>query len=817
MESCKSVEAVFVTGSGQTADVDSKEYISFARTMNEVADNANIKFTIYRLGKDYQLGEDNVRHRYPALPVGPSHLPRTFWADWNNGESGSYSWSVDEGVEELVAYVGNRYINGPCKESRVIFGGISQGANVLDRAMWRLIKNDSTGFRFRIDYVSTYGDPKLWIPEGEGDRPAACSRKARSVWFSGVNDLPCWVHSGSLGPAQPYSPFGVKTGMWCRKKDFVCGASQSARDTAEHLKYDEGQIQAGTKTALKAAAQNLANPCTKKSILHAIVYDRRSDDDCDALATYPITKTSQLRDSLNKLAKGQTNNCDVYIAYNNLQLLALNNGSMQVYSGAYDFTNYVKYAYLTGCHVGLISYYSYKGSYNRAHIVTAPTRDLNVLYNSLNNIQYHRVDLSRNNIQSYQQFNDSDNILQISAMETAIDILPQSRKSDTRLLFLPVFWFYRDNSALFREMIAFALRKEVDLLNVNDCSGEYHTYAEVQPHVIRICSQVSYPEMYTASQSSTKSADSTQKITQKDTVEESEIYAIEPEQSAYRLTPSDGELRIAVTPKHRYIDKNSYESYTWTNLATDEAFGTLDPEATIVFTKEGDFDYRVDAKTYAGVTVSTEIKITTSPLTSTDRQYSLQQPARIELIKAKENLITLKWSPADIKYGHYVRIDDEVIGLLKPGINHISVEGLDSTYSHTAYIQSVSPDQLQMSEPVAVSLFPDGSASADDEWNKLATQDRRTAAHQRAVKSGQTSSPRLKVRVQSESPAAEVHLATEPIIVSKSTKPTSVNTNSALHRHGNQFSWRSWWIFGGLAVGAALFIGVDFWRKKPRS
>ena len=103
MESCKSVEAVFVTGSGQTADVDSKEYISFARTMNEVADNANIKFTIYRLGKDYQLGEDNVRHRYPALPVGPSHLPRTFWADWNDGESGSYSWSVDEGVEELVA------------------------------------------------------------------------------------------------------------------------------------------------------------------------------------------------------------------------------------------------------------------------------------------------------------------------------------------------------------------------------------------------------------------------------------------------------------------------------------------------------------------------------------------------------------------------------------------------------------------------------------------------------------------------------------------------------------------------------------------
>jgi len=94
----------------------------------------------------------------------------------------------------------------------------------------------------KIAYVATFGDPTLYLPEGEGIIPPAC----RGLWYSDyrVYAPNCRTHAGMLGANKPYEPDGYvgKVGIWCTKQDLFCSNSINLFDiTKDHLAYaDDG-------------------------------------------------------------------------------------------------------------------------------------------------------------------------------------------------------------------------------------------------------------------------------------------------------------------------------------------------------------------------------------------------------------------------------------------------------------------------------------------------------------------------------------------------------------------------------------------------
>ena len=91
----------------------------------------------------------------------------------------------------------------------------------------------------QTDFVAFLGDPKLYLPEGEGLFPAACKGKEYSPWRRVVPDRR--TDNGSLGARKPYLPVGfiANTGLWCNNDDFVCGSSVWLWVTAGHMRYGE--------------------------------------------------------------------------------------------------------------------------------------------------------------------------------------------------------------------------------------------------------------------------------------------------------------------------------------------------------------------------------------------------------------------------------------------------------------------------------------------------------------------------------------------------------------------------------------------------
>ena len=120
--------------------------------------------------------------------------------------------------------------------------------------------------RERVIFNALFGDPKLYLPEGQPELTAAgityprYGRGERSEWRRGVPDPSTFV--GSLGARTPYLPEGWThtTGLWCNDNDFVCGSDLNPLVDSGHHQYDveNGPIDQAVREALDRYAHRLA-------------------------------------------------------------------------------------------------------------------------------------------------------------------------------------------------------------------------------------------------------------------------------------------------------------------------------------------------------------------------------------------------------------------------------------------------------------------------------------------------------------------------------------------------------------------------------
>lgn len=170
-----------------------------------------------------------------------------------------YGKSVNQGVAELHAYLNARHQK--CPKEFFILGGYSQGAQVIGQAL----PDISSSVKDKIVFNMLFGDPKLFLPEGEGIFPPACRNENLSAYRREIAN--CHVDNGALGARKPFLPSedNSKTGLWCLANDYVCGSSKFVWDVEGHGKYansngpiDDGVREASNrlKEAVKLASQS---------------------------------------------------------------------------------------------------------------------------------------------------------------------------------------------------------------------------------------------------------------------------------------------------------------------------------------------------------------------------------------------------------------------------------------------------------------------------------------------------------------------------------------------------------------------------------
>ncbi len=232
--SCHDVIFIFARGSGESLNGSSyrawKKEIQIA--MSRL--NLQISYNFYELGSEPQYGA-----QYPAAAVSGSieAIGNMLGAFVSGGAAFSFGKSVDIGSTELINYIQKASI--ACPEAKFVLGGYSQGAMLISRVLDQLNSD-------RIIYVATFGDPKLYLPEGKGNHPVACLGKNLSNYRAYVSD--CHAYEGVLGSYRPYQPTGYynKLGTYCNAQDIMCS---SGMNIADHTSYtSRGLYQVAAKT-----------------------------------------------------------------------------------------------------------------------------------------------------------------------------------------------------------------------------------------------------------------------------------------------------------------------------------------------------------------------------------------------------------------------------------------------------------------------------------------------------------------------------------------------------------------------------------------
>ncbi|MBO7131801.1 cutinase family protein [Candidatus Saccharibacteria bacterium] len=209
-ESCPDLRIVFARGSGGERWV-TKDYLEFKNTIERKLATTSLNYEFIDLD-------------YEAIGIGFNQLNVTVGAYFGGGEKYDFGDSVNEGVNNLQAMVNS----SSCENTRYVIGGYSQGAIVVSKALPGLNPD-------KVIYAATFGDPKIYLPEGRGAIPAACSGKNLSDYRAYVPD--CRAYTGLLGGIEPYQPEGFKgkLGTWCNKMDVFCSSYFGIDD---HLEYD---------------------------------------------------------------------------------------------------------------------------------------------------------------------------------------------------------------------------------------------------------------------------------------------------------------------------------------------------------------------------------------------------------------------------------------------------------------------------------------------------------------------------------------------------------------------------------------------------
>lgn len=211
-ESCPDVRIIFARGSGGERWVD-KNYQTFKSAIEEKLPE--------------EISYDFVDLDYPAVGIGLENILVAIGAAISAGDAYEFGASVDAGVSELINVVNY----GSCVDTQYVLGGYSQGAMVVSKALSSLNAD-------KIIYAATFGDPKIYLPEGAGILPAACSGKNLSNYRMYVPD--CRAYKGLLGSYRPYQPEAYidKLGTWCNKYDIFCSSHFSISSHTSYVTDD---------------------------------------------------------------------------------------------------------------------------------------------------------------------------------------------------------------------------------------------------------------------------------------------------------------------------------------------------------------------------------------------------------------------------------------------------------------------------------------------------------------------------------------------------------------------------------------------------
>ena len=210
---CPDVRVVFVRGSGGERWKD-PNYLEYKTTIESKLAGTDLRYEFIDLD-------------YPAVGVGLDKLGTTAGAFFGGGEAYEFGESVKSGVKNLDKMVNS----STCPNAKYVVGGYSQGAMVVSKALERLNPE-------KLIYVATFGDPKIYLPEGAGLMPAACKGKNLSDYRMYVPD--CYAYKGLLGAYVPYEPAELtgKVGVWCNKRDIFCSSRHlNLGDIADHVSY----------------------------------------------------------------------------------------------------------------------------------------------------------------------------------------------------------------------------------------------------------------------------------------------------------------------------------------------------------------------------------------------------------------------------------------------------------------------------------------------------------------------------------------------------------------------------------------------------
>lgn len=204
---CVDIDVIFARGSGQTSK--DKESARFRTQLQERVPPDLLNY--------YELGTETYGDKYEAIDV-ESFITK-IGALVSAGHGYAYGESVLSGVTELLAYITQRHQK--CPDSHFVLAGYSQGAQVVGQTLPAIPQET----RDRINFVALFGDPKLYLPEGVGFNPPACSNEGFSPWRRSIED--CRLDNGSLGSRKPYLPNDMKnkTGLWCVEEDLICGTT----------------------------------------------------------------------------------------------------------------------------------------------------------------------------------------------------------------------------------------------------------------------------------------------------------------------------------------------------------------------------------------------------------------------------------------------------------------------------------------------------------------------------------------------------------------------------------------------------------------
>lgn len=213
---CLDLKVIYARGSGGERYVNG-DYLSFKTAMETKLAATDLKYEFEDLD-------------YPAVSVdiGAGHLGTLLGAYFGSGEAYEFGDSVRKGVNNLVGM-----INGDmCKNTKYVIAGYSQGALVALNGLGRIDPE-------RIIFVATFGDPKIYLPEGAGMVPSACAGRNLSEYRIYVPD--CRAYKGIMGAKNPYvnSGYDGKIGTWCNRYDVMCSSHFSV---SSHTSYESDGI-----------------------------------------------------------------------------------------------------------------------------------------------------------------------------------------------------------------------------------------------------------------------------------------------------------------------------------------------------------------------------------------------------------------------------------------------------------------------------------------------------------------------------------------------------------------------------------------------